>query len=156
MLSRRRVKTIYNDLVADVSETLGDGRTIDNQLTQYGKLVIGRAFKGVFPSDEIPNLNKRGTSYMIVNVDKAGMGGSHWIGLVSKGSRVYYYDSFGRPIQKLMPEAAKELKSESKSISSAPSEPEQSIIEDNCGQRTMAWLILFHRLGVDNAIQISE
>ncbi len=156
MLPRRKVNTIYNDLVADVSETLGDGRTMDSQLTAFGKLVIGRTFKGVFASDQIPKLTGRGTSYMIVNVDKAGMSGSHWLGMVAKGKRVYYYDSFGRPIQSLIPDTARKLRSESKSISSSASEPEQSIIEDNCGQRTMAWLILFHRLGVDNAIQISE
>jgi hypothetical protein len=152
--SDRSIRSIYNDLVDDVSDHLGDGTTTGSELELFGKFAIGRSFKGAFPSDRFPAITSNGTHYFILNVDTSGQKGSHWIGIVIRNKKLFYYDSFGRPLHKLIPHL--DVPSGVKIASAGTSQPEQAMVETNCGQRVLAWLILFHRLGEHAALTISE
>jgi hypothetical protein len=154
-----RAKKIYDALVSDVEDTIGSGSTLDETLDNYGKKVIGQQFGGVFPSDRIPDSMARGTKYFIVNKDKHNQPGSHWIGVVVYRKRMFFYDSFGRSVPMLVPELRQFQLQHGLSLSvpmRAISAPEQQIREENCGARSMAWLILFNRMGFRVARMISE
>lgn len=52
-------------------------------------------FKGAFPCDQIPVFPDNEYA-VIINTDNSDLSGSHWTGLVIKGSNGYYFDSLGR------------------------------------------------------------
>jgi hypothetical protein len=57
-------------------------------------------FKGVYPSNNIPNFNQYPYS-VIVNTDRAGQPGTHWVSIyVANRDNVEYFDSFGEPPNK--------------------------------------------------------
>lgn len=156
-MNKSRIGRIYNNLVKDVEDTLGSGSTTDSDLADFGHSVIGQQFSGVYASDTVPSELSQGTHYFIVNRDRDGQPGSHWVGVVVKRGRLYYYDSFGRPMAQLMPSLTT-FRRNGGLIATNPNErsaPEQSVKEMNCGSRSMAWLILFHRLGAGAAKVIS-
>lgn len=65
--------------------------------------VLKDIFVGVFPSDRIPDIcsvKKRRAYAFIVNLDRSGLQGSHWIALYLPKHRngiAEYFDSYGRP-----------------------------------------------------------
>ena len=62
----------------------------------------------------------RVTGYSIVNIGTMASGGTHWISQTKKG---YFYDSLEE--------------------NGKLDDIEQALVEKNCGQRAMAFLILF-------------
>ena len=100
-------------------------------MTKFGKELFGKKYVGTFASDEIPKM-KNGC-YCIVNLDKSYENGSHWIAMVHLSGKDYIYDSFGRTTTMILPDFKE------KTID-ADYDPEQSIIETNCGARCIAFL----------------
>ena len=116
----------------------------DQELTIVGKQFFGDDYIGTFPSDKIPKKN----GYMIVNLDNSSQGGSHWIALYQKNGKKYVYDSFGRKTKKILPSL------KGGSIFDAEYDPEQGIREGNCGARSMSFLYVLDKLGLDVAMTI--
>ena len=58
---------------------------------------LDEGFIGVIPKNQIPDLtNTTTTKSFIVNTDKYGEPGTHWVGIyVSQDDSVVYFDSFG-------------------------------------------------------------
>ena len=56
------------------------------------------SFLGVFPSDRCPGEIKKFPSSFILNIDKSGGEGSHWMAVFIPNSHTFeFFDSFGRP-----------------------------------------------------------
>ena len=115
--------------------------TYEDQLMRRGKELFGSKFRGVFAADEmtvprmlLPN------QCCICNLDPRSSGGSHWIALVQGKTDLLVNDSFGRNV------ADKGQHTES--------DPEQMIVEMNCGQRCLAWLCVYYNLGEAAALLI--
>lgn len=129
-------KRLYHailDIVAIQAEHVGT--TSNTELHRLGKNFLGDDFKGVFPSDKIP----KGNGYYIINLDKSHMPGSHWVGLVIKDGKKWVYDSFAR--KNLLPIRATYVNEH----------PDQLSLAANCGQRSLAWLILAAKWGMSYA-----
>ena len=78
---------------------------------------------------------------LIVNTDKADESGEHWLALAHDLKRgVIAYDSFGRQVAPW-------------ALASDP-DPEQRLLEQNCGQRCLAWLICWKKLGAVAALAV--
>jgi len=54
-------------------------------------------YLGCYAADEIPRRLKRPCT-IIVNTDPIGQPGTHWIGLLLKKNKAFYFDSFGLPL----------------------------------------------------------
>lgn len=132
-LSQRLYHAIL-DIVANHAQHLGT--TSNTELHKLGKNFLGEDFRGVFASDKIP----RNNGYYIINLDKSHMPGSHWVGLVIKDGKKYVYDSFAR--KNLLPMRGAIYVNE---------HPDQLELAANCGQRSLAWLILASKWGMSYA-----
>lgn len=108
---------------------LGNGVTSGKQLQSLCSRLFKKKFVGVFPSDGIPKL-KKGTC-AIANVDKAGEPGTHWVAL----THGLFYDSFGRTHTSLVAHA--KLAQDDTDL-----DREQDYLQENCGARCVAFLIV--------------
>lgn len=126
----------YNQSLTKIEKVLGRGVTTDRQLDHIGKNLFGDKFKGVFMQDTLP---KHFNGYAIVNVDLSNQRGSHWCGVSRSGRHCLVYDSFGRPSYRLLPMLG--------NVRDTDYDAEQAVIEDNCGQRCLAWLCVFNDKG---------
>ena len=146
-----KAESIYNIILKDVEKFLGKDTTYTNDLIKVGKVFLGSKFKGVFPSDRIPQLTEK-QPYAILNLDNSTQLGSHWIAL----SRIddkhsVIYDSFGRQHSHIIPSVKY---SGNGKILNTDLDKEQKDIEKNCGSRSLAWLILLDKFGENMALLI--
>lgn len=107
--------------------------------------MFGDKYRGTYAADTLPALTKK-RPYCIGNLDKKNEGGSHWIALAKSGKDVIFYDSFGRKAKSIIDLEKKVLNTED--------DAEQDIFEENCGQRCLAWLYVFDKMGKKEALQI--
>ena len=124
--------------------------TTDNfELLQAGRQLLGDKFAGVYSSDQRPALSKK-MPYAILNTKPISSGGEHWVGLARMPStgKIMHYDSFGRSHRQLFPN-----RWEDQAIDTEP-DIEQDERTTECGQRSLAWLLLFDQLGSSAAKMI--
>ena len=111
-----------------------------------GRLLFGRKYHGTYSSDNPPALSAK-EPYTIINTKPLHTGGEHWVALArvpETTGKLMHYGSFGRPHTELFPgkfpgAIDKEL------------DAEQNNEATNCGQRCLAWLILFEVYGPETA-----
>jgi hypothetical protein len=129
---------------------MGKKTTTDNfELMRTGKHLLGDKFAGVYSSDQRPALSKK-KPYAILNTKPTSSGGEHWVGLArmpSNGKNMHY-DSFGRSHEQLFPS-----RWEDEAIDTEL-DVEQDERTTECGQRSLAWLLLFDQLGSSAAKMI--
>lgn len=65
-------------------------------LEELSKIYIKKNFLGVYPSDAIPNINKKKEFSIIFNLSKHFEPGSHFISIVKFPKQIIYFDSFGK------------------------------------------------------------
>ena len=129
---------------------LGRGSTTAGELdTAAVKLGISR-FRGTWPADKCPKLSV--SSSCILNTDTSGMAGTHWVALYTTPSRILAYDSFGRRVKGLAP-SFKRL-SLRRQLVDTEYDAEQRFIEENCGQRCLAWILTAQQKGAAAALAI--
>ncbi len=141
----RKIEALYRDVLKRFEKVLGNGSTFSTDLARVGYQTLGRRFKGVYPSDRIPRLNDL-EPYAIINLDNSSKEGSHWIALAldADDQRLSVYDSFGRESLKIIPSLYEAYGGR---IIDSDNDREQRLKEDNCGQRCLAWLLVFDNLG---------
>ena len=61
-------------------------------------LQMKKNFLGCFPCNQLPSFPKLLPKSMVVNTDKAGESGEHWVALFLTKNECLYFDSFGLPI----------------------------------------------------------
>jgi hypothetical protein len=139
----KKVHRLYDHALKRLEEQLGSGVTYGGDLNRVGKQFLGKKFVGVYPADMLPMLSKR-CPYAILNLDNSDMPGSHWIAVKYMGrgasdevERCLVYDSFGRKTQRIIPSLAERY-----ATVDADDDAEQENREDNCGSRSLAFLII--------------
>ena len=133
----------YNSIVVAIERKLGKSTSADTaELERMGRALLGTKFKGVYASDGIPALTAK-QPYAVVNNKPASTGGEHWLGVgrVPRTGHVMVYDSFGRSHAKLLPGALPP------GTHDTDRDIEQSVAQANCGQRSLAWMVVFDKLG---------
>ena len=142
---------IYKKLLKRVEEFIGNNKTtFSTDLYNAGKHIFGNKFRGVFTADQIPKLTSK-QPYCIVNLDKSDEEGSHWISLAKHNGKTYFYDSFGRPNKHILPLLSK---SGNGKILDTDEDREQGFADENCGQRSTAFLLFFDIYGAEKALEI--
>lgn len=145
---------IYNHYLKKIVYPLiGNKTTYLNELNGAGKKIFGVKFKGVFPSDKIPKLNDL-SPYCILNLDKSNEPGSHWVALVkcqSPSNDTIIYDSFGRDYKKIIPNLNY---SGNGRIKNTERDPEQKILQTDCGARCISFIMVFDKYGPNMAMKI--
>ena len=81
------------------------------------------------------------------------MAGTHWVALYTTPSRILAYDSFGRRVKSLAP-SYKKLPIRGRQLVDTEDDAEQHFIEENCGQRCLAWILTAQQKGAAAALAI--
>ena len=124
---------IYDTLLCDiVYPLLGTKVTYSDEVNKVGKQLLGKDFVGVFASDQIPRLKNK--QCCVLNLDKSHEAGSHWIAVYRYGKKNLTYDSFGRKSSKIIPSL--------KQVEDADYDPEQMIHQEDCGARSICFLLV--------------
>jgi hypothetical protein len=127
------IQDLYEKILLLLEGAMGSGTTMSGPLDQVGRALFLTKWKGVFASNE--QYPDRG--YCIVNLDPSYESGSHWVA-VANG---LVYDSFGRC----------GLLDDSRLKCGGDKLPDQDQLENNCGQRCLAWLCVHQVAGVPGA-----
>lgn len=148
-MSEAEANRKYNVLYKDMLKLFGhDGMTMTDELTKIGKKLFGAKYLGTFPQDKLPEkIYTKPSFYAIINVDTQGMPGSHWTGIAGfpNSDKILVFDSFGRAAKKLLPTLRQ------KKVVNTDLDAEQRIIQESCGQFSMAWLLFVEKYGLKNA-----
>jgi hypothetical protein len=150
---------LYNEILHAVEIAMGTRSvTYDVDLDKWGRLLIGKNFRGVFMEDTVPLLS---VGHMaIVNVDRAGQPGSHWMAVVQTPRGRQMFDSFGRNTADLLPTVAgghsilPMAPWHKKSKQLGLTDAKQPLMASDCGQRSLAYLLFCHRFGDEAALLI--
>jgi hypothetical protein len=144
----QKANIIYNLALKDIVKMVGkNSTTYSDELEKVGKKLLGNRFVGVYAADEVPKM-KNG-DMAIANLDKRNMPGSHWISIAKQDGKLHVYDSFGRKSAKIIPDIMGKG-----AVLDADYDAEQDVKEDNCGQRSLAWLFVFQQFGKKLAMLI--
>ena len=137
---------LYSNILSTIIQPiLGVSTTTSSQLDKVGRQFLPQ-FKGSHAADQIPNLNNQQCT--ILNLDKLGSPGSHWIGVFKSNDLYHIYDSFGRSTRQIIPSL------DDLSVQDADYDAEQDINQNNCGQRCLAWLILASYWNIKTAMMV--
>lgn len=136
----------YKNTLKLIERHMGTDTTDEHQLTEICKNLFGKQYRGTFPVDRLPKL-QRGQC-CILNLDTSDKPGSHWVA-VYKHEHLHIYDSFGRKSTKILPSLTK-----LKKLVDADYDSEQTINQNNCGQRCISFLWCVYQLGIKNAMKI--
>ena len=150
--AERYAEYLYNYILKNIVEPiLGNKSTYLSNLNKLGQKILGSKFHGVYASDRIPQLTQS-TPYAILNLDKTGEPGSHWVAVAKSGinrENTFLYDSFARKSKIIIPGLFQSGNGKIKNIDI--SDIEQRITEENCGARSITWLLLFDNFGEEKA-----
>lgn len=144
-MKEKQAELFFNQALKTIEDNIGSESTSEDELRTTGSSLLGKCFKGVFPVDKLPSLNQG--QCCIINLDKTGDPGSHWVA-VYKSKSYCVYDSFGRRSSNILPSLGR------LNISDSDYDPEQRVSEDNCGQHSICWLWCVKQLGIKNAMKI--
>jgi len=149
----QKANEMYEWYVRWFVESMGDEETATGVLNEVGNKNFGRKFIGTYAQDTFPYHKLQPGQCGISNTDKCGSSGEHWVAVargLKQKNHLYMYDSFGRPnVLDTLPQQTLSYK-----LIDTELDSEQREDEDNCGQRCLAWIAVFTKLGENYAVLI--
>src|SRR4051794_25192616 len=97
---------LFNLYKTTLVHELGRGPLDQTTINRIGKREFGKRFGGCIPSDRV---KIKPGKYYVINTSSHGQRGIHWVGGYSTRSTFYIYDSYDRPIKRLLPRLAKSI-----------------------------------------------
>ena len=129
----------YEEILMKIEDMIGTKSTNNIELEKIGENLYGERFIGVFSADEFPKYVKENQMF-IINTEPKNKPGIHWVSCYKLNKKFYMYDSFDRPIKDLS-----KFWKHKNNIVNANKDRDQSFLEYTCGQRSIAWLIMFNK-----------
>ena len=149
-MNKAMATNMYKKLVEALVSHFDNETKTNTDLIQIGRVIFKPLGNNVMRNADY-SFDKMAGEYSIINTDNGQ--GVHWISVYQERHSVYVWDSFGRDIKKLMPEFAKRAKVEGYNIITANKryDHEQEATQNDCGLRSLAWLILAKSKGIKTA-----
>lgn len=144
----KNITHLYKQLSKNNKRPYNGGTTSNTELDLLGRQFIGPKFIGVFAVDSKINLGKLKTAYFIINNEKIGKPGQHWLSVVKSNNNLYIHDTFGRPSKKLLKIFYDKMYGEGYSIKDTDNDKDQQPYQMDCGIRSVASLLIAKKHGV--------
>ena len=143
MTSKYTILKFYEKSLMYIEDAIGDKATNNVQLDKLGYSLFASDYLGTFSADKFPKYIREGQCF-ILNTDSSRSTNryGHWVSFIKINKKLYYYDSYMRSPSKL----SKYWKNR-KMINANKIDRDESYEESNCGQRSMAFLILIKKFG---------
>lgn len=152
-MTEKQAKALFDDTKKKLIKAIGNRKAMnDIQITTICKELFGNKYLNTFSVDKAP-VSKPG--YMVVNTDKYGNKGIHWVACIKKGNTMYIFDSFARRASRILKILTDKLKEKNiKIVNSDLTDSEQRGDSEVCGMLCIAWLYVAHTMGVKTALLI--
>ena len=149
-MSKAKATMIYNKLINALVTHYDNETKTNTDLIRIGEAVFTPLDDNVMRNADY-DFNKMDGEYSIINNDNGA--GEHWLAVYQEGRSVYVFDTFGRDIKTLMPEFHARARTQGYNIIKANKkyEHEQGVKQNDCGLRSLAWLILAESKGIITA-----
>lgn len=128
-----------------IKRKLGSNETRGDQLYNLCTQ-LNLPITGVYASDE-KHKNFKNNSCFIINTDRKGESGTHWVAGVNYNKKTYLYDSFGRN-NLYFPSL------QGRRIQYTNPDKEQIQQQTDCGQRCISALLVFFRHGLQSYLSL--
>ena len=137
-MSKYQILKQYEQILRNVEDILGSTVTTNDQLDKLGYSIFKNDYLGTYSSDKMPKYIKNNQCF-ILNTDSSRSANKygHWIGFYKINGKLYFYDSFARPKEKL----SKWWKN-TRLYNANETDRDQSFEEQSCGSRSMSFLII--------------
>ena len=101
-MSKYQILKQYEQILRDVEDILGASVTTNDQLDKLGYSIFKNDYLGTHSSDKMPKYIKNNQCF-IMNTDSSRSTNKygHWVGFYKINGKLYFYDSFARPKEKL-------------------------------------------------------
>ena len=142
-MSKYKILKDYECALRDVEDVLGSTVTTNDQLDKLGYSIFKNNYLGTYSSDKMPARIKDNQCF-ILNTDSSRSANKfgHWIGFYKINKRLWFYDSFARPKEKL----SKYWKNK-RMYNANKTDRDQSYNSSDCGSRPMSFIILMKTYG---------
>ncbi len=148
----------YNKIVSLLEKNVfhSKSETTDEQLEEAGRDIFGSEFGGVYPEDQKVRFDKN-HKYYIFNTDKANQPGTHWISVYvdHPNKQIVVFDTFDRQTSKLVPDLYLDIKYNHMRVRKGAHKVHQKDCEMNCGEKSMAYLVLVSYYGIEKVLDSS-
>ena len=138
-MKKKQVQNLFKFTLNLIHKDIGKNETDNIQLQKYIDKIGLSNFLGIYAWDTIPKM--KNNQSCIVNLDKSNQSGSHWISLYKYKNTIYMYDSFDRKISNF-----RKVEIDSNMF--------QSSTETDCGQRSIAFLVLVEIIGLYDTLKL--
>jgi hypothetical protein len=152
-MNKAAATRMFNELVNALTTHYDNETKTNTELIIIGKEIFKPLKNNVMRNADY-DFDRMHGQYSIVNTDNNE--GVHWVGVYQEHNNVFVFDTFGRSIIKLMPEFHKRARTNGYIIFKANSkyDREQEEVQNDCGLRCLAWLILTQSKGINNTKKI--
>lgn len=138
----------YEKALKKIRKDMGIRITDNTQLDKVGRLLFRDRWRGCYPADIDPKVSRE-QPYAIINTKRSP--GEHWMSCVWVNPRTrLIYDSFGRKALTITSDPKKMAPKGVRVVETEP-DPEQKILQTDCGQRCLAFLVAVSLHGVEAA-----
>lgn len=156
-MSEKDVEKIFNGFKNRIIKQVGNKALYDTHIDKICHNLFASKYGGTFPQDS--SVEIKNNKYYIINTDKTGNEGIHWVALYTTPKKAYMYDSYARTGKKVLPILSKKLSQKGYGIQmSDRSDVEQDDKikkqDEICGQLCISWLLTLHCAGIKKAMLI--
>ena len=132
----------YDNAIIHLKDKLGIKATSNLQLDSVGRKLFGKKYLGTFSADTYPKPDQMTDGDVFISNNKTHRSlVEHWIAVGKKAWHCYAFDTFHRHLVGLSSHFAHN------GWINAAKFKEQSSKETDCGELSMAWLMMFHKYG---------
>jgi len=147
---QKKIKKQFLKYKTIIIKQVGQKALYNDTIDKICKGLFKSKYIGTYTQDKIPDNLYNDTRYMIINVDKYGEDGSHWVSIAIQHNKYFIWDSFGRDLSKLLKILTKKLKNKQVEIINGNEDgANQKGYSEVCGQMCISWLICFDKYGQD-------
>jgi hypothetical protein len=144
--AKLQAKRLFREYKYALIASKGDGALDEYTIQKIGKKAFGTHWGGVVPRDRVKIAPNR---YYVVNTSAHGGKGMHWVALYTSRAGAWLYDSYNRPIRRLLPHLVKSIERHGYHLEDTSHAPDQIGHESQtCGDDALAFLMTVHKLGI--------
>jgi len=145
-------KDIFLKNKSVVLKEVGKDALGTHDCNKIGSKYLKRAWGGCVPWNK---LSLKPNKYYVINTSSSGHPGIHWMGLVTHGKHAYLWDSYNRPVRRLVPHLVKSIIKHGYVIGMTKHPMDQVGTSSHvCGQDSLAWLMTVHEIGIHRASHV--
>jgi hypothetical protein len=148
MNSVQKCEDLFNSLVSAIDAVYGSSMKTNIELIDIGAQIFPQLGHNVIRNADY-DFEKMKGKYSIVNTDNGV--GVHWFGVYQKGRVLHMFDTFDRSSMRLVPQFVKRATLAGFTIQDTHDKNhkrEQRDEQEDCGIRSLAWLILVYHKGI--------